>query len=89
MSPLSAVSAGSFQDAISTSCAVTNMLVSRIIIWCPVVLHDCLHAGLRYMHGTLGWCVGGLAGGMYPLVCVHCLGCYLRVHPIAIPSLDI
>ena len=28
VSPLSAVSAGSFQDAISTSCAVTNMLVS-------------------------------------------------------------
>ena len=42
VSPLSAVSAGSFQDAISTSCAVTNMLVSRIIIWRPVVLHDCM-----------------------------------------------
>ena len=40
VSPLSAVSAGSFQDAISTSCAVTNMLVSKR--WRPVVLRGCM-----------------------------------------------
>ena len=71
VSPLSAVSAGSFQDAISTSCAVTNMLVSTktlehgVHYFC-LSMHA-LHVGLYSMHGTLACVWEGSPKGMCPL----------------------